>query len=336
VIFLRKFILICTLATLGFAALTSPLAHAADEATGHKEAKRGQAIAMVLGIIGIASVAKGTAMLADENPAGALWVAGGIAEIAGAAIATSNNGQTAAQTKGEATDLSSHNSSAPDLSGLGFPPGTTLSSLCAKGGSGCTCNNADCTNVTTKIPSYDEVKSGLENAYKYDPAAYKGMNLQDALADLNENYKKASKLTDEINEASRNGTLGSSTKAIASDSPLDGLKGKDLNGNKDGVKNAGENTGKAEGTADASLIVKAPEQSYARPPVAAVNRHGGLVLEDARTGRLLTIFERVSRAIRGDHDRDLILAKVEWARKDIARKNKLREIKARTLANALQ
>jgi hypothetical protein len=64
-----------------------------------------------------------------------------------------------------------------------------------------------------------------------------------------------------------------------------------------------------------------------RDPPSAVTRHGGLLLEDARTGRLLTLFERLTRAIRGEHDRDLILAKVEWARKDLERRERNKQNK---------
>jgi hypothetical protein len=40
------------------------------------------------------------------------------------------------------------------------------------------------------------------------------------------------------------------------------------------------------------------------------------------TGKTLSIFERVSRTIRGERNRDLTLAKIEWARKEALNKQK--------------
>ena len=48
----------------------------------------------------------------------------------------------------------------------------------------------------------------------------------------------------------------------------------------------------------------------------------GMNTED-QSGKALSIFERVSRAIRGERNRDLTLAKIEWARKEAFNRQKI-------------
>lgn len=341
----RKFLSLCTVGAMVTTLLLPEHAYAGGDG-GNGQAKKGQTLGLVLGIVGVGTIAIGASML--PNTSGYVWMAMGIAEVAGAAIAMSNNSKTEEQTRSgpEMPTLDAAKGGGVDLGSLGLPPGTTIADLCAKAGIGCTCGGVNCTKPTINIPTLDQARAGLEAAYKTDPNAYKGMNLQDALSDLDNNYKEAENVANKFNDASNNGAFnggGGSRSLLASEeSNLDSLKdSKNLTSGKDGVKTAGDNNGKAsdgEGAAG-TLVAKLPGEIAAakRDALPAVERHGGLLLSDARTGRLLTIFERVTRAIRGDHDRDIILAKIEWARKDLAKKQKIREGKTnRTFATILK
>jgi len=46
----------------------------------------------------------------------------------------------------------------------------------------------------------------------------------------------------------------------------------------------------------------------------------GLNLQNNNTNKLLTIFERAARVLRGDRNRDISLAKIEWTRKEALKK----------------
>lgn len=175
------------------------------------------------------------------------------------------------------------------------------------------------------------MKGAIKTGFEKNPEGFPpGFSLDDALSKLDSEYGKAQEAIDAFNTASAAGALsGNSMLADSGDlqkikDPSNYTSGKD-------VPKVGKS---GEGISGAGSVDNGEPKDWfgnklnnhlasKREPVRAVNRHG-LTLEDARTGRLLTIFERVSRAIRADRDRDITLAKIEWARKEIAKKNKLK------------
>lgn len=323
-----------------------PIAYAGDG--GHQQAQQGQQMGMVLGIVGAGTIAIGAAMVAAENYAGFIFIAMGIAEVAGAAAASSNNGKTASETEnsGGPTGSGSGATGAPaDLGFMGLPAGTTLADVCGKAGSFCNCTGPNCSTPKMTLPTLDEAKKGLEQAYISDPTAYKGMPLSEALAELDNNYKNAQKMADGFNEASQNGALASlagvPTSGVdgASGGTLASLNGTDSNStdptglnkktgsSNDSTDSNGLLSGSGDLGAGKGLLGGIPAPYSKREAARPVTRRNALTLEDESSGKLLTIFERVSRAIRGEHNRDYTLAKVEWARKDIIRQEKNKEIK---------
>jgi hypothetical protein len=336
--------------------LACPRIAIADD-SGHQQAQQDQQMGMVLGIVGAGTIAIGAAMVAAENYAGFIFIAMGITEVTGAAAASNNNGKTASETEnsGGPTGSGSGATGAPaDLGFMGLPTGTTLADVCGKAGSFCNCTGTNCSTPQMTLPTLDEAKKGLEQAYISDPAAYKGLPLSEALAELDNNYKNAEKMANNFNDASKNGALASlagvpsSDVSGASGGTLASVNGTDTNsGDPTGLNKKSGNTkdsstdasGVTSGTGDTTNgkgLAGIPAPYHKRDAARPVTRRNALTLEDEASGKLLTIFERVSRAIRGEHNRDYTLAKVEWARKDIIRQEKNKEIKEKQgLGNAV-
>lgn len=309
----------------------SPKAYAGGGGNG--DAKKGAAIPMVLTIVGVVTIGVGVAKIAAQQYAtGALWVAGGVAEIIAAGMAGSNNSKTEEETRAQgepAFDPAAPGGTPGSIPGL--PDGINLEALCKQAGANCTCKGTNCSTPQITIPSLTDMQNALKSSYDRDPAGFPpGFSLDDALSKLDNEYGKAQEAIDAFNTASANGAL-SGKSMLADSGELQNVKDpKDLTSGKDrpNVGKSGEGTTNA--SADAMNVMnkdwfgKNTPGALKREPVRPVNRHG-LTLEDARTGRLLTIFERVSRAIRADRDRDITLAKIEWARKELARKAKFKD-----------
>ncbi len=295
---------------------------------GNGDAKKGSAIPMVLTIVGAVTLGVGIAKIAAQQYAsGALWVAGGIAELIGASMAASNNSKTDEETLASAEGYMPDPAAPGGAPGAfpGLPPGVTLENLCKSSGGTCTCSGANCTNPKITLPSLDDLKGSLTNSYNKDPKSFPdGYSLDEALGKLDSQYGDALAAVNAFNAASDAGGL-SNKSMIAGTGDLQNVKDpKDLTSGKDrpGKSNSADGTA-GSGATGSDLAGRGLAGKFAdskREPVRPVNRHG-LTVEDARTGRLLTIFERVSRAIRADRDRDLTLAKIEWARKELAKKN---------------
>jgi len=312
-----------------FVAISIALAPVSAHANGgNADAKKGSAIPMVLTIIGAVTVGVGVAKIAAQQYAsGALWVAGGIAELIGASMAASNNAKTDEETLATAEGYMPDPAAEGGAPGAfpGLPPGVTLENLCKSSGGTCTCSGTNCTNPKITLPTLDELKGSLTNSYNKDPKAFPdGYSLDEALGKLDTQYGEALAAVSAFNAASDAGGL-SGKSMIAGGGDLQNVKDpKDLTSGKDrpGSGKSGEaaNGSGATGSDLAGRGLAGKFGDTKREPVRPVNRHG-LTVEDARTGRLLTIFERVSRAIRADRDRDLTLAKIEWARKTLAKKD---------------
>lgn len=306
-------------------ALTPTLTYANG---GNGDAKKGTAIPMVLTIIGAVTVGVGVGKIASGQVAtGALWVAGGIAELVAAGMAGANNAKTDQETLAQPDPTNTTPPGGAPNAFAGLPNGVSLAEICNSSGGTCNCSGANCSNPKINLPSLGELKNTLSDSYKKDPNSFPmGYSLEDALGKLDSQYGDALAAVDAFNSASDAGAFsGNSMLATGDDlqnvkDPKDLTSGKDrpnVGSSADGIAGSGA-TGDATGRALASK-----PGALKRDPVRPVNRHG-LTVEDARTGRLLTIFERVSRAIRADRDRDLTLAKIEWARKQLNKKNGLK------------
>ncbi|MEZ4814940.1 MAG: hypothetical protein R3A80_07020 [Bdellovibrionota bacterium] len=293
---------------------------------GNGDAKKGAAIPMILTVVGAVTVAVGVAKIAAQQYAsGAIWVAGGIAELIGAGMAKSNNSKTEEETRADdyAYDLAAAGGEAGAIPGL--PPGINLAGLCAQAGPNCSCSGTNCSQPQLSIPDLSTLQESLKSSYAASPESFPpGYSLDDALAKLDNEYGEAQKAVDAFNSASAAGALSGNDTAIADDGKLQDVndparlaEGKDKVGPHKGDLKAGS------GATDSALAgANAYNGKFAknkRDPVRKVNRYG-LTLEDSRSGRLLTLFERVSRAIRADRDRDITLAKIEWARKELLKK----------------
>jgi len=176
-----------------------------------------------------------------------------------------------------------------------------------------------------RLPPKDDMKAAITQGFNGQPVNADGLSLEEALSDLDDKYDKANSAIGAFNTASQNGAFDEGGSALADTSQGDG----------DGGEGEGLNTGRgvAGGTSGglesfnlpngqstdwASLLAKTKAE---RGPLAGA-KAVGMNLEDGRTGRLLTLFERATRTLRGTRDRDILLAKVEWTRKEAAKKQR--------------
>ena len=182
-----------------------------------------------------------------------------------------------------------------------------------------------CKNPNITLPPLPTMKANLANAYKNNPGAFPdGFSLDDALNTMDDNYKKADDAVAAFNSASDAGLLGASDTMLADGDDADAeakRKSEIAMGTARSTASEGDagiaayNSGNRDLNLD-DLLKKMRKERGDQIPARAV----GLNLEDGRSGRLLSLFERVSRAIRGPRDRDVVLAKMEWSRREILKK----------------
>ncbi len=248
-----------------------------------------------------------------------------VAMIAGGAMSLLNNSKTAEETKDKGFEMpettppgGSPGGGMPDL------PGGSIGGTCELMPSICTCQGENCSKQTIKLPALNDLKKQISDSYAGNPASFPdGFSLEDALNTLDEDYAKAKAGTDAFNTASNDGAFSTDDTALA-----DGGSGIDPK-NKDGL-----NVAAARGTAsdggssdtgfkgfalpaaqnlDLESLLNKTKKERGEPIATKAN---GLNLEDARNGRILTIFERITRVLRGTRDRDVVLAKMELTRKE--------------------
>ncbi len=210
-----------------------------------------------------------------------------------------------------------------------------FATICGGSNQGCTCNDAACTEPQITLPNGDILRSDLKDIYAQNPELLRGKTLQEALDSFDKVFSNAKNAAAAFNAASKKGSLRGEIGDVAS---ADGKSAVDSGIEKDGTldsKNslgsAADSTGSRE---EANSNTKAAFAEFigSRAPLEAVSRSNALTLVNAKTGKLLTIFERVTRAIRGERDRDFVLAKVEATRKEIIQKNKDFEKKNKSMA----
>ncbi len=293
------------------------------QADGHGQAVMGTLLGGALIGIGSASLAKDISTCNPNNIAPCLKIPLDILEIAGGAMAMAQNNKAAGQT---APGGGSSYSGVPSLNtpNITLPPGVTVPDP----NKPLVFGNDSNGNPNFQFPPKEDlqrlVQSGFENGTAPD-----GTTLEEALAKLNDNYDKAKNAVDAYNQQA----LGGPSNLDANSSPFiassqDGLSST----NNDDV---GLNKGNGIRTAESEVGLD-PTNSFDSNPYnsnidlnALKKNRGetprvkiiGMNAEDSN-GRSLTIFERVSRAIRGDRNRDLTLAKIEWSRKAALNKQK--------------
>jgi hypothetical protein len=242
-------------------------------------------------------------------------------EIAGGAAAMAQNSKAASQTApgGGSSYGGGLNSGVPNIT---LPPGITVPDPTQPLVFGNDSNG----NPNFQFPSKEDlqrlVQSGFENGASPD-----GTTLDEALAKLNDNYDKAKNAVDAYNQQALAGPsdLGNDSSLMASSK--DGFS----TNNDDVGLNKGNGTGRADtyvgaestnpfnnNPYDSNIDLNALKKNRGETPRVKII---GMNAEDSN-GRSLTIFERVSRAIRGDRNRDLTLAKIEWSRKAALQKQK--------------
>jgi hypothetical protein len=188
----------------------------------------------------------------------------------------------------------------------------------------CNCNDAACSQPQINLPPKQELEGLMRSGPLPD-----GTSLDDALAKLNENYDKAKDAAANFNQMSAAGAFDPNAGGLSLDSTGSGdSSGKD-NSDYTGVGSNLFGSGKKSGSDDSDDDFKT------EPMIDALSKQRGdqskallmgMNAIDSKNGKILTIFERLTRALRGKNDRDLVLAKNEWIRKK-AIKNKKNSVK---------
>ncbi|MEZ4815319.1 MAG: hypothetical protein R3A80_08970 [Bdellovibrionota bacterium] len=253
-------------------------------------------------------------------------------EIAGGAAALMSNSGTEADTRAGG-DLPKYEGYTPEsAAGAGLPAGTNLPDVCASMPGACKID-PETNRPQIALPPKEEMMAKLSSTFAGQAVNPDGLSLDEALSDLDKKYDAAADAVAAFNSASDSGAF---------DAAMNG-EGAELasTGQPDGDAGIGEglNTGRgpASGSAGGGLEAFTLPTGETTDWVSLLNKKKsdrgtlsrtkavGMNLEDARSGRLLTLFERVTRTLRGTRDRDILLAKVEWTRKSVLKtQNKAR------------
>jgi hypothetical protein len=183
----------------------------------------------------------------------------------------------------------------------------------------CNCNDAACSQPQINLPPKQELEGLMRSGPLPD-----GTSLDEALAKLNENYDKAKDAADSFNQMSAAGAFDPNAGGLSLDSTgSDDSYGKDNSGD---IGLALSGSGKKSSSDDSDDDFKT------EPMIDALAKQRGdqskallmgMNTIDSKNGKILTIFERLTRALRGKNDRDLVLAKNEWIRKKALKNKKI-------------
>jgi len=294
---------------------SQPAAIPAGGGGAHNKAKTGQMLGGVLIGVGAITTAIGYAH------ANGWLIAGGIVEMAGGLVAMLQNGQAAKETAPNPLNLGGLTTGG----GLGLGNGPDLPNGLPKFDVQkctppvCNCNDAACSQPQINLPPKQELEGLIRSGPLPD-----GTTLDEALAKLNENYDKAKDAADAFNKMSAAGAFDPNAGGLSLDSTGSGdSSGKDNSGDK-GVALSG--SVKKSGSDDSDDDFKT------EPMIDALSKQRGdqskallmgMNAIDDKNGKILTIFQRLTRAIQGKNDRDLILAKNEWIRKKALKNKKI-------------
>ena len=279
------------------------------------QAQMGQAIGQTLSMVGAVTLAQGMATCSTPAGCNAAMIAGGIAELAGGMLASMQNGQAASELASHDPGYTSSPGSIPTAGS--FPGAPNPADQCLQAPGVCNCINTDCSVQQLNLPELPEIRRlTLANPDGRTSTTPDGANLSDALNNLDANYAKAAEAVAQFNANSAAGNSGA-----GSDPSFANLSGQESGPglNTDHGLASIDGTGSTNILANRNGLDPLEARKREREPVSAA-KINGLNMEDSKTGKLLTLFERVTRAIRGDRDRDLLLAKIEWSRKAALKK----------------
>ncbi len=301
---------------LAFSFLASP--HQAKASQG----KTGQMLGGLLILAGGFSLYKGISMCNPAcTPPAYAWITGGILGMAGGLIAMNQNGQNDKElTPGGITSGLTGGPSNPNLPNNPDGPSISIPDKCKEFPQLCKCNDSACNQPILQIPPKDELEKLMRSGGSGKTVLPDGTTLDDALAKLNDNYDKAKDAANAFNQQSAAGAfLPGGEGGLGGDSSGSGGDYTGLNKG-DGSDSASKGGGFdspsnpfLNNNADLDNLKKMRGEP---DPVTTV----GLNLQNNNTNKLLNIFERAARVLRGDRNRDISLAKIEWTRKEALKK----------------
>ena len=283
----------------------------------HNKAKSGQMMGGLLIGAGAITVAIGY----SASPVSWPIVAIGMLEMAGGLVAMLQNGQAAKETAPNTLNLGGLTTGG----GLGLGNGPDLPNGLPKFDVQkctppiCSCNDAACSQPQINLPPKQELEGLMRSGTMPD-----GTTLDEALAKLNENYDKAKDAADAFNKMSAAGAFDPNAGGLSLDST-----GSDDSSGKD---NSGDSGVTLSGSVKKSGSDDSDDDFKTEPMIDALAKQRGdqskallmgMNAIDSKNGKILTIFERLTRAIQGKNDRDLILAKNEWIRKKALKNKKI-------------
>jgi hypothetical protein len=304
---------------------------------GHGKAKSGTMLGGVL--IAVGTVGLGISIAGCSSCVGMCgWcykIPLDVLAIAGGIMAMNQNSKAASDTAPKGINFGGItagglNSGIPNIpDGV---PNVNIAEKCREAPSTCSCNDAACSQPQLTLPPKEELEKLIRNGPIPD-----GSSLEDALAKLNENYDKAREGVGKFNQLSSAGAFDPAGSGLAGLGDGDGSGDSSENGNSDSTGLGAGSSGKRSSSSDDSY----DDDFKTEPMIDALAKQRGeqgkvlLMGMNAidKKGKALSIFERLTRALRGKNDRDLVLAKNEWIRKK-ALKNKKNSVKLNM--NALQ
>ena len=291
------------------------------------QGKTGQMLGGLLILAGGFALYKGMSMCNPAcTPPAYAWITGGILGMAGGLVAMNQNGQndkeltpggpTGGLTAGPSIDINWPKNQ--DGSPINLPD------KCKEFPQLCKCNDSACNQPTLQLPPKDDLEKLMRSGGSGKTVLPDGTTLDDALAKLNDNYDKAKDAANAFNQQSAAGSfLPGGDGGLGGDSSGSGddYTGLNKGGSGEGSDSASRGGGfdspsnpfANNSNADLDNLKKMRGEP---DPVTTV----GLNLQNNNTNKLLNIFERAARVLRGDRNRDISLAKIEWARKEALKK----------------
>ena len=249
-------------------------------------------------------------------------VAGGLLGMAGGLIAMNQNGQNDKElTPGGFSGGITAGPSNPNWPKNPDGSPINLPDKCKEFPQLCKCNDSACNQPTLQLPPKDDLEKLMRASSGNKGIAPDGTTLDDALAKLNDNYDKAKDAANAFNQQSAAGAfLPGGEGGLGGDSSGSGGDYMGLNkgdGSDSASKGGGFDSPSNPFANNSNADLDNLKKMRGEPdPVTTV----GLNLQNNNTNKLLTIFERAARVLRGDRNRDISLAKIEWTRKEALKK----------------
>lgn len=306
-------------------------ARVGDSSSGNGLAVAGEAMGGILTLIGVTSLSKDISSCSPSTPSTCAKTALDTLEIAGGAVALAAGISANKDTSDSGTTLATSGSSYSWSSGSGLTgdnSAATIADQCAQAAPLCTCTGSTTCVPQITLPSLATLQglvgSGLGINQTGNP---NGQSLQAALNDLATNYPQAQQAVAAFNAAAQNGTLGGTDNIAAQpDTVTNKTKAPDTTHSSAPAAAIAAKLDAEDGDSMdlTKLMEKAKEErgNFVPPTVS------GLDVIDPATGKTLSIWERLTATIRGQHNRDILLAKLEWTRNKV-----LNQVKTQMVVN---